>query len=219
MKPTKIAAALLLAGASLTAQANDYSFSCVTNNVAGDCAIGSSQLGLSVTTSDGYVDFYFTNTGPDAASLTDVYFDWLSPSFELSTVGSVITGSVFTPTSGGVSFSWGAAPPNLPGGAEAEIAFLADIAADSDSPRTQPNGVNPGEWLNIRFAGESFSNVVAGLDSGALRVGVHVQGYATGGSESFVATPVPEPETYAMLLAGLGLMSFVARRRRAAREV
>jgi hypothetical protein len=26
-------------------------------------------------------------------------------------------------------------------------------------------------------------------------------------------TPIPEPETYAMLLAGLGLMGFVARRR------
>jgi len=30
-----------------------------------------------------------------------------------------------------------------------------------------------------------------------------------------VATPVPEPETYAMLLAGLGVVGFVARRRRA----
>ena len=30
-----------------------------------------------------------------------------------------------------------------------------------------------------------------------------------------VATPVPEPETYAMLLAGLGIVGFVARRRRA----
>ena len=28
-------------------------------------------------------------------------------------------------------------------------------------------------------------------------------------------TPVPEPETYTMLLAGLGLMSLVARRRKA----
>jgi hypothetical protein len=30
----------------------------------------------------------------------------------------------------------------------------------------------------------------------------------------YMATPVPEPQTYAMLLAGLGLMGFIARRRR-----
>ena len=34
-------------------------------------------------------------------------------------------------------------------------------------------------------------------------------------SSAAVATPVPEPETYAMLLAGLGIVGFVARRRRA----
>jgi len=32
--------------------------------------------------------------------------------------------------------------------------------------------------------------------------------------DQMMATPVPEPETYMMLLAGLGLMGFVARRRR-----
>jgi choice-of-anchor A domain-containing protein len=37
---------------------------------------------------------------------------------------------------------------------------------------------------------------------------VNVQGYAT--------APVPEPESYAMLLAGLGLMGFIARRRKQA---
>jgi hypothetical protein len=31
--------------------------------------------------------------------------------------------------------------------------------------------------------------------------------------------PIPEPETYAMLLAGLGLMGFVARRRKKASAV
>ena len=33
------------------------------------------------------------------------------------------------------------------------------------------------------------------------------------------AVPVPEPETYAMLLAGLGAMGFLARRRQAQQKV
>jgi hypothetical protein len=32
----------------------------------------------------------------------------------------------------------------------------------------------------------------------------------------FTATPVPEPETYAMMVAGLGLLGFAARRRKQA---
>ena len=32
----------------------------------------------------------------------------------------------------------------------------------------------------------------------------------------FVLSPVPEPETYAMLSAGLGLIGFITRRRKAA---
>jgi len=43
---------------------------------------------------------------------------------------------------------------------------------------------------------------------------------ATGGPESFVilnvAAPVPEPETTALLLAGLGAIGFIGRRRRKA---
>lgn len=39
-----------------------------------------------------------------------------------------------------------------------------------------------------------------------------VSGYAI--SASAVAQPVPEPETYALLAAGLGVIGFVARRRR-----
>ncbi len=41
---------------------------------------------------------------------------------------------------------------------------------------------------------------------------------AEGGDPSFlrITTAVPEPETYAMLIAGLGLMGFVARRRKQA---
>ena len=38
--------------------------------------------------------------------------------------------------------------------------------------------------------------------------------WQTGSTLSLVAVPVPEPETYAMMLAGLGLVAFAARRRK-----
>ena len=44
---------------------------------------------------------------------------------------------------------------------------------------------------------------------------------ATGGQETFFVTnlgavppPIPEPETYALMIAGLGVVGFVARRRK-----
>jgi hypothetical protein len=47
---------------------------------------------------------------------------------------------------------------------------------------------------------------------------VDVTGARTGAGANFngqlVLTPVPEPETYALLLAGLGIVGFVASRRR-----
>lgn len=46
---------------------------------------------------------------------------------------------------------------------------------------------------------------------------VHVQGLEDGQSAKYTPLsppPVPEPETYAMLLVGLGLLSFTARRRK-----
>jgi hypothetical protein len=44
----------------------------------------------------------------------------------------------------------------------------------------------------------------------------------TGGNASYAGTinvlPVPEPETYALMLGGLGLVGFVARRRKSAKQ-
>jgi probable HAF family extracellular repeat protein len=36
------------------------------------------------------------------------------------------------------------------------------------------------------------------------------------GQVAVISSPIPEPETYAMLLAGLGLVGFIARRRKTA---
>ena len=48
-----------------------------------------------------------------------------------------------------------------------------------------------------------------------FRVAGTVTGWA-GGSYSFsaVAQPIPEPETYALMLAGLGALGYMSRRRR-----
>lgn len=60
----------------------------------------------------------------------------------------------------------------------------------------------------------------SGLASG--NYALSVLGYATGSSGGFYAggfiaetAPVPEPETYALLLAGLGVVGFMASRRKA----
>jgi hypothetical protein len=62
--------------------------------------------------------------------------------------------------------------------------------------------------------GFTFNGLAAG------NYALNVLGFATGATGGFYAggfvtqtTPVPEPETYAMLLAGLLFVGFVARRR------
>ena len=186
------------------------SFGCITNTIAGDCAIGAAQASVDVTDpGGGEVLFTFHNAGPAASSIADVYFDDGS----LLAIAFIINGP-------GVSFSQGASPPDLPGGNLASPPFTvtAGFSADSDAP-VQPNGVNPGEALGIRFTlqgGASTLDVLDDLADGSLRIGIHVQGFATGGSESFVN--VPEP---GLALLGVALAALTARessRRRARRQ-
>lgn len=202
--------ALGLAGA---AQAQNYSFSCVSGNSATNCATGTNQLSMTLTQGAGFVDFRFSNTGPRASSITDIYWDWADGE-------ALFDGSVGTiSSSSGVSFNWGANPDNLPSGRSLTPRFSADLGADSNSP-TQPNGVNPGEWVSFRFL-TGVTSTATDLLNGDLRIGLHVQGFSNGGSESFVngrstpiASPAPEPETYAMMLAGLAIVGGIARRKK-----
>ena len=62
------------------------------------------------------------------------------------------------------------------------------------------------EWVKWTVSGLGNSNLT--------NMYVHVQGITGGYSAKYTpVTPIPEPETYAMLLAGLGLLGFAARRR------
>lgn len=68
------------------------------------------------------------------------------------------------------------------------------------------------------FLGLSYSNAAMTFIAGSFDVS---DAYVTNNlhSANVVYAPVPEPETYAMFLAGLGLMGAVARRRRTAPRV
>ena len=212
-------AAALCCGAMAVNQANaamqTFGFSNITGNDINDAMAGEAQL--SVTISDegvgaGQVAFIFTNVGPDSMSITDVYFDDGS----LLGIASIINGS-------GVAFSQGASPGDLPGGNSVGFMATAGFTADSDPP-AQPNGVNPGETLTIVFnliAGQTYADVIAamgiGFGEGGLVIGIHVQGFAGGGSEAFITDGppdemVPLPAGVALGLAGLAPV--MIRRRR-----
>ena len=224
MKHLLPALPLLLAGLFTSpAEAGfTYGFAGITNNNAGDVAIGEHQIKVDFASRrKNRVRVRFDNQGMDASSITDVYFD-----DSLGVFDSIRT----IKKTDGVSFSEGATPGNLPGGNILDPAFKSTLGLNADSdPPVQINGVNPGEKLVLIMqiaAGSNFNDVVNAINSSALRVGIHVQGFASGGSESFVnMTPtgpppvVPEPSGLALAgLAGIGLLFSRRRRKSAARS-
>ena len=196
------------------ASAVTIGFGCITNNNAGNCTIGETQLSVELTDiGSNQVLFTFMNSGSAASSIEGVYFD----DGTLLGIASLIDADDGVGGDLGVDFSEGASPPNLPGGNSISPAFVttAGFLADADAPMVPVKGVNPGESLGVIFdliAGVNFNDTVAALGTD-LRIGVHVIAFDNGGSESFVSTVVPVPA--AVWLFGSGLLGLVgvARRR------
>jgi len=185
--------------------------------------IGETQLFVGVTDygqsqGNAQVLFTFYNVallGTDPSSITDVYFE----DGALMGLTSLIDADDGTGGDAGVDFSPGASPGDLPGGNFLDPSFVAtqEFNADSDSGPggVQPKGVNPGESLGVVIElqnGLDFDDVLDSLAAGVaktagistvgtdlegvapLRIGIHVQGFADGGSESFINTgAIPDP--------------------------
>ncbi|MBY0270096.1 MAG: PEP-CTERM sorting domain-containing protein [Burkholderiales bacterium] len=86
---------------------------------------------------------------------------------------------------------------------------------------TQTGNGSAGFLINVDAAQQTFLNTTVFSQAGASAFRIALESTITGvagGPESFSAvsavTAVPEPETYAMMLAGLGLMGMVGVRRK-----
>ena len=228
----KLTGLALLSAMSLAASAATFHFTPITSSSTTTLQNLGNQLTMEVT--DGGADnvvFTFTNNGSLESSLSRVYFDD-APSnlFASFTMGNQTSG---------VNFALNANPPNLTRGDLAPWHFFATDSAAAVRPRFV-NGISnssdaPGESLSmIGFlnGGVTFADVVASLSGGPpstgtiLRVGLRVIGidqFNDSGSASFLDVgsttppPIPESSTFGMLMAGLGLITAIARRRQAGR--
>jgi hypothetical protein len=204
-----VGAAVALAAFAAPASAGPiYTFSCITDNSPANCAIGEAQLSMEVIDEGGgLVGFKFYNAVGEESSITDIYFE----------DGSLLGIFSITDSGLGVAFSAPASPPDLPGGG---LSFTATTSLDSNPP-VVPFGVSSStEWVEVTFSlqpGGTYQDVIDELGTGDLRVGLHVQGFANGGSESFINDPTPVPEPGTLLLLGAGLTGLASRRRRSNR--
>lgn len=224
---------LLALGASTSAQAVVYDFK-QTGGPGGNASTGSHlfvEVTENLTTQANDVLFKFTNEIPilnpaQSPSVSYLYFD-------TGTYTSLITGVSVTETYGD--------NVNLIVRTAATHSFLPTnftpeykIGLSNIYPYDRPiYGINPGEYAVLSSTlgdGYTFADVIAALDVGlnsnlataatGLRIGeLNYFLDGTGGDDGGFVTnsvvAVPEAETWTMLLAGLGLLGFMMRRRKA----
>lgn len=187
---------------SLTARAELFSFYAITSNDPSGYAqsVGESQLYMDVTLLGmGQVSLVFTNAGTDAAVLSRIYFDYF-PELNLSLV-AINDGN-------GVEFQAGKINPgNLPAGRGLESIFISDLGVASQNPAPK-KGLNPYDSLELTMAYDESIDFLGALGNEDLRIGLHVQSFEGGYSESFVNV-IPEPGTLPLLFVGSLVLRWV----------
>jgi hypothetical protein len=147
--------------------------------------------------------FNIKNSGDAAAPsmfISKVFFDDKNSFFDDDTYLSsplVNIGNV-----GQVAFSGGASNDQLPQGGNG---FTTNYAFSRNTGDGNAFGIQAGESLGLSFTGD-YNLVISALNSGALKLGLHVQALPNGQSDSYISSSsgntqdTPEPLT--MLAAG-----------------
>ena len=186
-----------VAAVSAVSAAPAWAFS--FGNIAGGDTPGDSYVNsftFDVVDQGQSVLFNIKNSGDVAAPtmfISKVLFDdnkYLSnPLFNIGNVGQV-------------AFNGGPGKDQLPQGGNG---FDTDYAFSSKNGDGNAWGIQAGETLGLRFTG-NYNTVIFALNSGALKLGLHVQALPNGGSDSYISSSsintqdTPEPLT--MLAAG-----------------
>lgn len=171
-------------------------------NIVGGDTVGDAykdSFTFDVTGNASSVFFKIANSGNAAAStmfISKVFFD---DNGYLSAPSVNNSGNI-----GEVAFTGGASNDQLPQGGNG---FTTNYAFSRDNGGGNKWGIQGGEALSLSFNG-NYNNVVAALNSGALRLGLHVQSLPNGASDSFISSSAntentPEPLT--MLAAGVAV--------------
>lgn len=220
MKKTAIALALLGLANSAFAATQNYSFNDVQDGVSGD-SLGTSRSVASLSVTDTISDL-----GGFAKSVTFSLTNTFTNSLVLPGVAKVsslvfssgdVAGLGITHTPSGFAFR--TSQTDLAGGKNStfdfgdyRVVFNTAAASSFGNGETASWTIYGGNNLDVSdFSG--FLLQVNGTGGYRNEAGLMMTNAGTS-SIHFAAAPVPEPESYAMFLAGLGIMGAIARRRK-----
>lgn len=194
MKLNTLLTAGLFAGAVSTATADQSVYTATLNGPSESPPNSSSGTGTATVTIDSdqmtmRVQESFSNL---TAGVTASHIHCCTATPDTGTAGVATT----TPTFSGF-------PSGVASGSYDHIFDMKSELSYNSAFVTANGGVNG-----------AFQALVAGLDAGTAYANIHSSNFTMGEIRGFLhAAPIPEPEAYALLLAGVGLISAVARRR------